>query len=79
MVTNIPVLQIYSFITLMCAGMGVNIVNAATVELYPTALRYLKSLAARILKLEAIYLTELIYCFICFEQFLTELWLYAFL
>ncbi|XP_055309491.1 synaptic vesicle glycoprotein 2B-like isoform X2 [Sitodiplosis mosellana] len=37
--TDIPVVQIYSFIALMCAGIAVNIVNSATVELYPTALR----------------------------------------
>ncbi|XP_055304610.1 synaptic vesicle glycoprotein 2B-like [Sitodiplosis mosellana] len=36
---DIPVVQKYSFIALMCAGIAVNIVNSATVELYPTALR----------------------------------------
>lgn len=39
MLTDIPIVQIYGFIALMCSGMGVNIVNSATVELYPTALR----------------------------------------
>lgn len=39
MLTDIPKVQVYSFIALMCAGMGANIINAATVELYPTAMR----------------------------------------
>lgn len=39
MLSNIPLVQIYSFIGLMCCGMAVNVVNAATVELYPTASR----------------------------------------
>ncbi|XP_055326017.1 synaptic vesicle glycoprotein 2B-like isoform X1 [Sitodiplosis mosellana] len=39
MLTNIPVVQVYLLITLMCSGIAVNIVNSATVELYPTALR----------------------------------------
>ncbi|XP_031629336.1 synaptic vesicle 2-related protein-like isoform X4 [Contarinia nasturtii] len=39
MLTNIHVVQVYSFIALMCAGIAVNVVNASTVEIYPTALR----------------------------------------
>ncbi|XP_031629386.1 synaptic vesicle glycoprotein 2B-like [Contarinia nasturtii] len=39
MLTDIPLVQIYSFIGLMCSGIGVNIVNSATVEIYPTNLR----------------------------------------
>ncbi|XP_031629334.1 synaptic vesicle glycoprotein 2B-like isoform X2 [Contarinia nasturtii] len=39
MLTDIPVIQIYSFIILLCAGWGMNVVNSATVEIYPTSLR----------------------------------------
>lgn len=38
--TNIPLLQNAAFITLMLSCVAPNIVNAATVEVYPTALRY---------------------------------------
>lgn len=41
MLVDIPLVQVCSFITLMCCGMAVNIVNAATVDLYPTSSRYL--------------------------------------
>lgn len=39
MLTSIPIVQISSFIALMCCAMAVNIINAATVDIYPTALR----------------------------------------
>ncbi|XP_031639092.1 synaptic vesicle glycoprotein 2B-like isoform X1 [Contarinia nasturtii] len=39
MLTNILFVQTYSFVLLMCAGWGMNVINAATVEIYPTALR----------------------------------------
>lgn len=37
--TNIPLLQNGAFVTLMLSSVAPNIVNAATVEVYPTALR----------------------------------------
>lgn len=36
---KIPLAQIYSFIVLMCCGMAVNVINAATVDIYPTTSR----------------------------------------
>lgn len=40
MLTNYPVLQIGCFMVLMMSGLATNVVNAATVELYPTSVRY---------------------------------------
>lgn len=40
MLTDIPIIQVYSFTALMSCGIPISIINAATVELYPTALRY---------------------------------------
>lgn len=40
MFLQMPLLQVCSFIAFMCCGMAVNIVNAATVDLYPTSSRY---------------------------------------
>lgn len=39
MFLQMPLLQISSFIAFMSCGMAVNIVNAATVDLYPTSSR----------------------------------------
>lgn len=41
--TNIPLLQNGAFIMLMLSSVAPNVVNAATVEVYPTALRYSKT------------------------------------
>lgn len=41
MFIQMPLLQVCSFIAFMSCGMAVNIVNAATVDLYPTSSRYL--------------------------------------
>lgn len=40
MLTRIPVVQITSFIFLMCGGMAGNVVSAAAVEIYPTSMRF---------------------------------------
>lgn len=40
---DIPIVAIYFYVILLCCGLGVTIVNAATVELYPTNLRYLSN------------------------------------
>lgn len=40
MLTNIPIIQICCFMVLMMSGLATNVVNAATVELYPTSVRY---------------------------------------
>lgn len=37
--SDIPLVQIGSFIALMCCAIAGNIVNAATVDIYPTSLR----------------------------------------
>lgn len=37
---DIPLLATYMFIILLCSGLAVTVVSAATVELYPTNLRY---------------------------------------
>lgn len=37
--TDIPLLQIYSFMTLMCCGMAGNVISAITVETFPTSSR----------------------------------------
>lgn len=39
MLTDIPFLQIGLLTVLMASGIGSNVLNTATVELYPTALR----------------------------------------
>lgn len=39
MFTNIPLLQVVAFIGLMLACIAPNVINAATVEIYPTASR----------------------------------------
>lgn len=39
MITDMPLVQISAFMALMLSGFSPNIVNAATVELYPTASR----------------------------------------
>lgn len=39
MFIDVPMIQIYLFIILMGSGLSVNVINAATVELYPTAVR----------------------------------------
>lgn len=36
---DIPIVAIYLYVILLCCGLGVTVVNAATVELYPTNLR----------------------------------------
>lgn len=40
MMTDIPFVQIGLLTILMSSGIGSNVLNTATVELYPTALRY---------------------------------------
>lgn len=40
MITDIPIIQVYSFTALMSSGIPISVINAATVELYPTALRW---------------------------------------
>lgn len=37
---DIPLISTYMFIILLCGGLAVTVVNAATVEIYPTNLRY---------------------------------------
>lgn len=37
---NIPLIATYMFIILLCGGLATTVVNATTVELYPTNLRY---------------------------------------
>lgn len=39
MLTDVPALQIYFFISLLTSGVATNVVSSATVELYPTSLR----------------------------------------
>lgn len=40
MLSYIPSIQMYSFIGLLCCGIGGNVVSAAAVELYPTSSRW---------------------------------------
>lgn len=37
---NIPVISIYLYVVLLLCGLSVPVVNAATVDLYPTNSRY---------------------------------------
>lgn len=39
MLSYIPSIQMYSFIALLCCGMGGNVISAAAVELYGTSSR----------------------------------------
>lgn len=39
MLTEIPIIQIGSFIALMCGGIAGNVISAAIVEIYPTSCR----------------------------------------
>lgn len=40
MITDIPIVQVYAFTTLVSCGLGMNVVNSVAVELFPTSLRY---------------------------------------
>lgn len=48
MFVNIPLAQICLLIIFSCSGIGGNVVNSATVELFPTAMRYVSSFYSRI-------------------------------
>lgn len=37
--TTVPLLSIYLYVSLLCCGLAVTVVNAATVDLFPTHLR----------------------------------------
>lgn len=36
---NIPILATYLYVVLLACGLAINVVNASTIELYPTSLR----------------------------------------
>lgn len=64
---NIPMVAIYLYIVLLMCGLSVPVVNAATVDLYPTNSRYVcnersrfrqKSIAGRLLTVQFNWLAE---------------------
>lgn len=56
MFTNVPVLQVSCLIAQLCSNMAVNVINAATVEIYPTSSRLILSIINfKLLAIDDIY------------------------
>lgn len=56
---NLPMVAIYLYVALLLCGLGINVLSAATVELYPTKLRYFNLNVVLILKLLTVFLSIL--------------------
>ena len=39
-IVNIPLIAVYLVVLLLCCGVGINVMNAMVVDIYPTNLRY---------------------------------------
>lgn len=73
-VVNNPLVSTYLYVLLLSCGLAINIVNASTIELYPTSLRWVGQLSNPLLSLVPETSKHSINNF----WFLTEPWLFAF-